>query len=375
MPYNTPDGRQSSGSRRYQGRVGETRPGATGSVTSSPTRRVQARGGSSAQYRNGRNRRSRSGGNYSLGGRGSGLGRRRGGLINQAMEDPRLLILLIVGAILCIALLVGLFSLVRGCVSKRTQKQTADPDQDTRVALTVSPEMANKYTEALDRYDLLSQIAQNAEAVGDERLLQLALDEPTAVEFVAGYLSKDTPKSAQAYGENASTGYYPKLYDWDTRWGYVTYGEGPMALTGSGPTSLAMAYMGLKGKTDQTPDTIANLAMQHEGTDKVYGTTSDFFIENAEGLGLEIHEYSASGENLSDILESGTVILVQLRERSLTNDAHWALAVSKNLDGSINLYDPTSSVVTEHPWDPDTIAAGSDAFYVLSALPEYDENE
>ena len=371
MAYNTPDRRQSS-TRRHQGRAGDTRSSNTGSVSSSGTRRVQARGGSSAQYRSSKNRRSRSG--YSLGTRSSGIGRRRGGLINQALEDPRLLLFLIVGFALVVALIFGLFSLVRGCVAKRTQKQQADSEEDTRVSLSVSSEMASKYTEELDRYELLSQIAQNAEAVGDERLLQLALDEPSAVEFVAGYLN-DTPKKAQAYEDNVSTGYYPKLYDWDTRWGYVTYGDAPMALTGSGPTSLAMAYMGLKGKADQTPDTIATLATKQEGIDKVYGTSSDFFLENAESLGLDIQEYSASGENLTDILESGTVILVQLRERSLTDNAHWALAISKNLDGSINLYDPTSSAVTEHPWDPDTIAAGSDAFYVLTAMAEADAEE
>ena len=372
MAYNTPDRRQQGGTHRHQGRAGDSRAGSTGSVSSSGTRRVQARGGSSAQYRSSKSRRSRSNG-YSLNSRG-GFGRRRGGLINQALEDPKILIALIVGLLLIIALIVGLFSLVRGCVNSRAQKKQAESGEDTRVSLTVSSEMANKYTEELDRYDLLSQIAQNAEAVGDERLLQLALDEPSAVEFVAGYLN-DTPKKAQAYEDNVSTGYYPKLYNWDPRWGYVAYGEAPMALTGSGPTSLAMAYMGLKGKADQTPDTIATLATQKEGIDKVYGTSSEFFLDNAESLGLEIEEYSASGENLSDILESGTVILVKLRERSLTDEAHWALAVSKNLDGSINLYDPTSSVVTEHPWDPDTIAAGSDAFYVLTAMPEAEGGE
>ncbi|MBQ9006356.1 MAG: hypothetical protein IJ092_08280 [Atopobiaceae bacterium] len=371
MAYNTPDRRQPATTRRHQGRAGDTRSASTGSVSSSGTRRVQARGGSSAQYRNSKNRRSRNNG-YSLGTRNNGIGRRRGGLINQALEDPKLLLIMVVGLALVVALLFGLFSLVRGCVAKRTQRQQADTEEDTRVSLSVSSEMASKYTEELDRYDLLSQIAQNAEAVGDERLLQLALDEPSAVEFVAGYLN-DTPKKAQAYEDNVSTGYYPKLYDWDTRWGYVTYGEAPMALTGSGPTSLAMAYMGLKGKADQTPDAIATLATKQEGTDKVYGTSSDFFLENAASLGLEIQEFSASGENLTDILESGTVILVQLRERSLTDNAHWALAVGKNLDGSINLYDPTSSAVTEHPWDPDTIAAGSDAFYVLTAMEEETE--
>ena len=41
----------------------------------------------------------------------------------------------------------------------------------------------------------------------------------------------------------------------------------------------------------------------------------------------------------------------------------------RNLDGSINLYDPTSSAVSEHPWDPNTIASGADVFYALKLAP------
>jgi hypothetical protein len=38
------------------------------------------------------------------------------------------------------------------------------------------------------------------------------------------------------------------------------------------------------------------------------------------------------------------------------------------------VYDPTSSSVTEHAWDPNTLAAGSDAFYALTLAPvESDE--
>lgn len=287
------------------------------------------------------------------------------------MDDPRLLIALVVGCVLIIALLVGLFSLIRGCVNTRAQKKKeADANTDTRVSLSISSSMAEQYTAALDRNDLLAQIAQNADAVGDERLLQLALDEPTAIEFVAGYLSNDTPKGAQEFTDGVSKGYYPVLYNWDQRWGYVTYGDGPIAITGSGPTAFAMAYMGLLGKTDQTPSSLAALAVQHEKTDKVYGTSAEFFTEVAGELGLSIEEYSANGDTLSELLESGTVVLVQLRERSVTDDAHWALAVSKNLDGSINLYDPTSTVASNHPWDPASIASGADAFYSLSAAPE-----
>lgn len=365
MAYSTPDD-QRGGSRRYTGRAGESRISNTGTITSSGTRRVQARGGSSSQYRNSKNRRSRGKSGYQLNSRG----RRRGGLINQAMGDPRLLIMLIVGVALLIALIIGGTMLIRGCVNERAAKKAAESQNtDTRVSLTISADMAKEFSTVLDRNDLFAKIALNADAVGDTRLLELALREPDAIAYVAGYAEKNAPKGASAYGDSASKGYYPKLFNWDTRWGYVTYGDGPMGLTGSGPTALSMAYIGLTGKTDQTPDALAKKATENEGIDKVYDTTPEFMVNTAEELGLEVEELSASSENMSENLQSGTAILVQLRERSLTDEAHWALAVGRNLDGSINLYDPTSSAVSEHPWDPNTIASGADVFYALKLAP------
>ena len=365
MAYSTPDD-QRGGSRRYTGRAGESRISNTGTITSSGTRRVQARGGSSSQYRNSKNRRSRGKSGYQLNSRG----RRRGGLINQAMGDPRLLIMLIVGVALLIALIIGGTMLIRGCVNERAAKKAAESqDTDTRVSLTISADMAKEFSTVLDRNDLFAKIALNADAVGDTRLLELALREPDAIAYVAGDAEKNAPKGASAYGDSASKGYYPKLFNWDTRWGYVTYGDGPMGLTGSGPTALSMAYIGLTGKTDQTPDALAKKATENEGIDKVYDTTPEFMVNTAEELGLEVEELSASSENMSENLQSGTAILVQLRERSLTDEAHWALAVGRNLDGSINLYDPTSSAVSEHPWDPNTIASGADVFYALKLAP------
>ncbi|MDO5118683.1 MAG: hypothetical protein Q4D48_01255 [Coriobacteriales bacterium] len=368
MAYSTPDSQRGS-SRRHQGRAGDSRISNTGSITSSGTRRVQARGGSSSQYRSSRNRRSRSNG-YQLNNHSR---KRRGGLLGNALNDPKLLILMILGLALVIALIIFGFGAIRGCINKRAAEKKPDDGTDTRVSLAISSDMAAEFTSVLDRNELFATIAQNADAVGDARLLELALRESSAIEYVHAYATKSVPKGASAFNDTVTKGYYPKLFIWDTRWGYVTYGEGPMGLTGSGPTALSMAYMGLTGKTDQTPDALAKKAMTAEATDKVYDTKPDFFFDAAEELGLKIEEFSPTGENLSENIQSGTAILVQLRERTLTDNAHWALAIGRNLDGSINLYDPTSTAVTEHPWDPDTIAAGADVFYTLKVAPVEEE--
>lgn len=365
MAYNTPDERRRSVSRKYQGRAGESRGNG---VSNTSAHRVQARGGSSSQYRNSRNRRSRNGGSYQLRSGDLRLNGRRGtGMLDRFFTNYRLLIFGGVGIILAIALILLLVSAVRGCASRRSQKQEAETDTETRVALTVSADLADRFALTLDRNDMLAEIAKKADLIEDPRLLELALNEPTAIEFVYGYLSTKTPTSSESYTDKVTVGTYPKLYNWDTRWGYVGYGDSTIAFNGSGPTAFTMAYMGLTGKSDRTPATFAAAATEQDCIDTVYDTKPEFFSNVVEELGLYMEEYAPSGENLSNAVQSGTVVLVQLRERSLTDRAHWALAVSRNLDGSINLYDPTSSSISEHPWDPDTIAAGADVFYALSA--------
>lgn len=365
MAYAAPGDRRSGTTRRHTGRAGESR---TGTVTSSGRRQVTARGGSSGQYRSGHNYQTGRRKDSSLSLRQGNLrfNHRRGGLVGQVLDDPRLFVMLIVALLLVLAALFGISSCVRS--RAEANKVPEASEADARVSAGLSATMTERLTAALDANEQLATIASNANKLDDERLIDLALTEPTAIEYVAGFLANDAPKSAKTYDGRVSRGSYPTLYDWDTRWGYASYGTSVVGLNGSGLTSLAMAYYGLTGKAELTPATLATRSTETETLSETYGTSADFFETYAGELGLEVEKVTPSGEALNDVLDSGTVVLLQLREGTVTDHAHWALAVSENLDGSIILRDPTSSSVTAHPWDPDTLAGASEAFFAISAL-------
>ncbi len=364
MAYSN-DGRRSGVPRRSQGRVGESR-GSQGSVTSQGSRPARARGGSASQYRSSRGFASFNGRQTKLNSRANGLrlDGRRHGLLNEASRNPRMLLALVTSVVLIVICAFGITNLVRSCVAER-QAETPANQLDSRVAGGISDEMTDLFTTALDRGDDLETIAAHADKVSDDRLLTLALEEPTAIEFVAGMASDNPPTSSQAYGEDATKGIYPTLYNWDTRWGYVTYGNSVLGVTGSGPTCFSMAYMGLVGKNDKTPADFAAMATQSGKTSETYGTTAAFFTETAETVGLKATEFTPAGEDLNDVLDSGVVVLAQVKEGTFGERGHWVLAVSENLDGSINLYDPSSTSNTAHPWDPDTVAGCSETFISL----------
>ena len=147
-------------------------------------------------------------------------------------------ILIIVVAIAVLVLVIlGVSSCVRGCATKQDGTAAVNV-ADSRVAAGVSEELTQKFTGALDRNDKLSWIAANANQYSDTSLLELALDEPDSIDFVAAYPSSD--KTAKPYGESVTAGSAPQLYDWDTRWGNVDYAGSALGVTGSGPTALSM---------------------------------------------------------------------------------------------------------------------------------------
>lgn len=280
---------------------------------------------------------------------------------------PRVLLLLVLVVLVVVVLVFGVSSCLRrnNDASSQTIEETKPKnEQDNRVAAGVSAAMTSRFTEALDKCDLLASIAKNANLYDDDRLLMLALNESDAIPFVAAYPTSD--KSTRPYDGDVSRGEVPSLFNWDEHWGAVTYGDGPLAVTGSGPTTLAMAYMGLTGKTDYSPTEIAQQASKSNYADGESGSKTELFTKTGGSLGLVANEYSPSVDTITTSLGETTVIAAEVKSGTLTDEAHWVLLVNINADGSVTVFDPTSTEVSNRPWDPNTIAESSTTLVALS---------
>lgn len=317
---------------------------------------------------------------------------RRRGADRYGFVNGRFILLLVIVVVVVVVIIAGISSCVAGSSSSRQQEQQTDEQTESkpRVASGISSDLTTQFNAVLDRDDQMAQIAQNADQYDDERLLQLALNEPEAVSFVANYLTAD--KSASSYTDTVTQGQVPQLYDWDTRWGYVSYGDGCIGVTGSAPTTIAMAYMGLTGKSDITPATIAQGVSTGSGSSTASSSTNsnststnanrtsststtsssasdsaDSVIQLMSQVGLEATQYDSSSETLVACLSSTSVAAVYVSDDGLQDnrDAHWALVVGMNQDGTLNVFDPTSSLVSTRTWDSSTIArASSTILYV-----------
>lgn len=356
----------STNSRDYS----RSRQGRTLKGTSHPSQRGQGR------YRSERNYRSIAGHDtgYSLKSHRIGFERGSGGLLGRHGLSNRSLLLLLAGIVLLLVLIAGVSSCVRSCSSPARSDQGAQSSQsdggnslDSRVAAGVSDGLTTKFSTALDHGEKVAQIAANANRYADERLCELALLEPDAIDFVTAVPTAE--KTAQPYQEAITRGTFPELYDWDIRWGFVDYAGSNIGVNGSGPTSLAIAYMGLTGKSDKSPaDLAADAANGSYTTTEEIATKTDFFASEAQKLGLTLHEYTASGENLTTILADNpsVAVIVQLAANFDTPYVHWAVVVGTNQDGSVILRDPSSKHASSHGWSAGTIGSNSSVFYALT---------
>ena len=284
--------------------------------------------------------------------------------------NPRIIIVGVVGLLLLIAIVFGISSCVRGCSnqgkkdSAKEQEQQVNPD-DERVAFGVSSDVTAKLGAVLDRNEAFEKIAKSADKITDERLIDLAIAEPDAIEFVAGSVKANG--SSQPYGEVVTQGTYPQLYTFDTRWGYLPYADGIMGVTGSGPVALSMAAMGLTGKNTYDPATIAQAVTAANLASGTTGMDDSFLSNHASDAGVEATSIEASSDGLYSGISDETPVLIKLKADSGIGSAsaHWALITSLNSDNSVTVYDPTSALATSHSWSLGAVSSRTDTAYTL----------
>ena len=97
-----------------------------------------------------------------------------------------------------------------------------------------------------------------------ESLIQLMKRNPEAKQFVLDYQKNKDKHEEIDLSKEVSRGQIPLFVQWDERWGYETYGDDFLAVTGCGPTCLAMVRCGLSGETQWNPYEVACMAQEQE---------------------------------------------------------------------------------------------------------------
>lgn len=185
-------------------------------------------------------------------------------------------------------------------------------------------------------------------------LLELLLRNPETADFVKNYPKEWDRKPAETV-EEAKKGTFPLLNQWDPRWGYAVYGDGPMALTGCGPTVLSMVVCGLTGDDSATPYAIAAYAEKAGYYVDGAGSSWDLMSAGCQQFGLSSRELPLSRSSMVNTLDQGQPIICSVGPGDFTTSGHFILLTGIE-DGAFRVNDPNFKVNSEKLWDYDTLA-------------------
>ena len=178
-------------------------------------------------------------------------------------------------------------------------------------------------------------------------LVQLLERNPETEGFVLNYpLREDTDWELTAVDRDAGV---PLFLQWDPRWGYEKYGSDFLAVTGCGPTCLAMAGYYLTGSPDMNPAEIAAFAEKNGYYAEGSGSSWTLISRGCGQLGLEATELPLVKKKMTDALEKGHPVILALRAGDFTTTGHY-IVLTGIQDGLFTVNDPNSVLRSEQLW-------------------------
>lgn len=159
-----------------------------------------------------------------------------------------------------------------------------------------------------------------------------------------GAAAVSTPKSEWRRGT------IPRLYQTDPAWAGEPYAGTDVLTAGCGPACMTMVYVGLTGKTDYDPASMAAFSETNGFVDSGM-TTWLFMTEGAAMLGLAAQELPADANVLVAALHEGRPVIASVRPGDFTTVGHFIVITGVDEAGDLVINDPNSSENSAKSWD------------------------
>lgn len=265
------------------------------------------------------------------------------------------------------AILIGLIVLCVKITSKPEAPEVTQPVITTEPVTTTEPTTepvteptTTAPTEPLTPMEELELFAsQNDLTLEDypEKILELYERNPEAREYCMNYpleYGKEHEIDISGYADYEGV---PLFIQWDKQWGYKDYIGSVGGLSACGPTCLSMVTYYFTRDPEMTPAYMMDFAEENGYGLKGAGTQWSLFKEGAKKLGLDMKELTSeqmkSEKQIARVLESGRIIVMNVKPGVFTTVGHYMLVVGYE-DGKFKLNDPNSPNNSEQLWDFDT---------------------
>lgn len=211
--------------------------------------------------------------------------------------------------------------------------------------------------ELAEEYEELEMIYENRE-IYPVKLLTALCNNPEMYEYVKDYPvynAGDISVAGKAeLTKEEKEQKYPLFLQWDKRWGYEEYGDFNIALSGCGPTTLAMAAVTLTGDMEITPDKVAEYSMKNgyyvEGT----GTAWSLMTDGCEYFNIQAEEIVLDEFVMKKHLDEGKVIICSVGKGDFTSQGHFILIYDYDEDGFC-VNDPNCIYRSSISWEFETL--------------------
>ena len=195
-------------------------------------------------------------------------------------------------------------------------------------------------------------------------LIELLERNPETEAFVLQYpLRGDQSVSLFAWEGSRDV---PLFLQLDPMWGYETYGSDFLAITGCGPTCLAMVGYYLTGNEEMTPAKIAAFAEKNGYYAAGYGSSWTLISEGSEALGLKATELPLVKKKMVDALEAGNPIILAMGAGDFTTTGHYIVLTDWNGE-AFRVNDPNSRIRSNRLWTYEELESQIRNIWAISA--------
>lgn len=196
-------------------------------------------------------------------------------------------------------------------------------------------------------------------------VIELLDKNPATVDYVEAYGEKQGQIYAEDIGDDYVEGQIPLLIQWDERWGYAPYGTSVVAVSGCGPTCMAMVAAGLNHDPTITPAKVAAYGTENSYVDEENNTYWAFMQEAGADFGLSCYSGFLTEQQLAAELSAGHPVICSMGPGYFTQNGHFIVMTGYE-NGQIRINDPFSEENSARTWSYAEIQGQIRAMWVYS---------
>lgn len=182
-----------------------------------------------------------------------------------------------------------------------------------------------------------------------EYLMEALEKNPEILQFVKGFPEADQTVTGGIEKEETKEE-YPLFLQWDSRWGYMPYGDNMIGLSGCAPTCLSMVVYSLTRDRTATPDAFAeystNKGYYVEGT----GTSWELLTDIPPQYNVKAKMLGLDETAMKNHLKKGHMIICSMRPGDFTAVGHFIVLYGYDEEG-FYVNDPNSRIRSSQSWD------------------------